>query len=190
MTRGSGGWRYGAWRCIGRRGLEGCAGAVILVSACGGQAFVLAGGSGDGSTGPEGDSGVAEASPVPTTTALACSTPCSVSSICCTATSETAGHCTGGGGICAPCETVLRCTSDPNCPGAHCCVGPVADMACSGNAYFMGQCKPACLGTETRLCDPSGAASCPVGRSTCSTSDSDLHAWGLPTGQGYGVCTM
>jgi hypothetical protein len=205
MARGSGGRRQGARQCIRRYAARvaqsSAAGALALMTACGGQAFVLSDASspgdastGDASTGPETGPAI-DASPVTPLDAaaspnLACFAPCQVGSTCCIATNEN-GHCTQGTGACSPCETRLHCTSDLNCTGGQaCCVVSMANTdTCSNGQPFVSQCQAtACAAGQARLCDPSGVPCPAAALRKCSTSGSDLQPWNLPTNQGYGVC--
>jgi hypothetical protein len=202
MARGSGARRHAAWRFIWRDAARvaqsSAAGALTLMTACGGQAFVLsdAAGPGDASTGPETGPTIdatPDASSSPDSDVLVCNPmaqPCLYGSTCCTGTAGAAAASCTVGGTCPDCATKLRCTSDANCQATaipHCCVGPVADTACSGNAFFASVCRLTCMSTETRMCDPDVAASCPLGKS-CSGNDGDVQKWGLPPGIDYGVC--
>jgi hypothetical protein len=209
MARGSGGRRQGAWQCIRRYAARVARSAAIgtlgLMTACGGQAFVLSDASnpgdasslGDASRGPETGPTIdatPDASATPDANILLCNPtaqPCAYGGTCCTGTTgPAAASCAGAGGTCGECQTKLHCTSDANCQAAttpHCCVGPTDDSNCSGNAFFMSVCRLACLATETRMCDPNVALSCPLGK-TCSANGGDVQKWQLPQGNGYGVC--
>ncbi len=180
MARGTGTRGYAVWPC---------AVAVMLTTACGGQAFVFEVGDASSSTVPA-DAALVDAPPA-NLNLLCGSAGCASSGTCCTSPSETP-HCTMAGGLCSPCDTELKCTTDDNCGSAtpRCCVGPAASLAsagCSANKYFLSQCKVGCGVTETRLCNPVLAAPC-AAKETCSEAASDLQAWGLPPGEGYGVC--
>jgi hypothetical protein len=166
---------FWAWRAVG---------AVALIAACGGDPFVLGDASPDGSTHDAAprDGGGADAPP---SVNVVCGNMTCTSMTCCLGGSF---HCTSG--TCSPCETVLGCASDANCPfRQHCCIHPMPDSTCNNSVYYVAGCTTtsSCSSAGgTAICDTNNPA-CPSG-SSCSISPMDLASVRLPTNQGYGVC--
>lgn len=183
MARGSGAWKW--------------VGAITLVTACGGEPFVLVDDAGSADGQPQDVRSQDVTSDGPAKADLVCRVGCQVGSVCCIGMGGNAS-CAMGMGLCGTCDTNLRCASDENCPTLmpHCCIGALQTSQCNGNKDFVAQCRIVCPAGEARLCDPTVAASpsvCPS-MQKCSSNPNDLQTWGLPQNTGpplnqlYGVC--
>ncbi|MDP8999411.1 MAG: hypothetical protein M3O46_04800 [Myxococcota bacterium] len=156
-------------------------GAAVVVSACGGDPFVL----GDASAVDAqfaGRDGNSEAL-APTGKIFCADQTCNAGQNCCTsASSPSSSNCRDT--ACNGCNTVLTCSSEANCPGQFCCARVTIDGNCSGGYRYGASCQPTCPVAQ-RLCDPNGQG-CSGGRN-CSTSSNALALVGLPPS--YGVCS-
>jgi hypothetical protein len=171
----------GAWSCVG---------AIVAMSACGGEAFVFGDASPDVAA-PDAaapvdasqDGTLRDVSP--SNLVLCPNKPCQSQTCCTMVSAPNSSNCTGGA---CGCSTQLDCWSDANCAGAMtvCCIGSRTDTQC-GSSHFVAQCRVACLTGESRLCDPN-ASHCASLKPACSVDSGDLQNVGLPPGQGYGVC--
>ncbi len=170
MAKGSGTWKW--------------VGAIGLLSACGGNAFVLADAAPQGDAVKDSGPDEAEAPPMASGVFCGLATTCDTRPVCCTGVS-TGTSCAENAGQCG-CVTRLACANDTTCPAAQpiCCIRSATDPSC-GSPVFQATCNLACA-DGTRVCDPS-APGCP-GAKTCLTDQSSLEAVGLPVGQGFGVC--